>query len=118
MEEIDAFNRNTLPLLRTLFTNGLLTQQAMDEFLEIFGPLKGEYVIFKTIPERLKAIITPGHAYRVYEEDFSKVHIGLDNDFSHWIDRTSLRLCPKAEIEKRKKYPAVSYHSRQHDYDD
>lgn len=63
------------------------------------------YFIFKTIPEKLKTIITPGRAYRAVDYDGTeKIQLLLDNDYNHWIDRVDLRECPPNEIRRRSGY--------------
>lgn len=107
MQEIDDFNGNIVPQLRTLFTNQSIDKEDLEKFIKKFKSIKGQYVIFKKIPPQLQQIITPEHAYWVSDDNGSHVNLGLDNDFSHWISKSYIRLCPEEEVKCRSIYPPL-----------
>ena len=104
-EDVMRFNKNILPLFRIYFTNGYFSEkQALDFLRKNRIPKCGDYVLFKKIPEKLKAIIKPGHAYYVFKIEAGRSKMTLDNDYAHWIDNDCLEICPKKEIKQRVKY--------------
>lgn len=105
-EEVKKFNAELWPLFREYFTNGCFTAEEARKFLESHRtPTEGDFVLFEKIPEKLKKIITEGHAYGVYDVRPGESRLYLDNDFSHWIDNSFLRICPDNEINQRIIYP-------------
>lgn len=71
------------PISKTVSIEG--SELVITNVTEIKDPYHQPPFYFKTVPEKLHQIITLGKPYYPFEESNEAFHIGLDNDYSHWI---------------------------------
>lgn len=110
--DVMRFNATLWPRVREDFASGYFTEEDLLKFLDnqkksttppviVYDP---NHVIFIQIPKKLEKIITPGHAYHVFEKQHGQSRMTLDNDYAHWIDDKCLQPCPVDEVLERSHY--------------